>query len=753
MKRFFSLFICLLLITLVACDGKITNVDGLLINEVCTSNDNVICNDEWDYYDYVELYNSTNKSINLKKFTIATDDHSYKFKNCIIKPKGFQIVFFTKDMVTDKKFEYADFKLSKSGENIKLYRPDGTLTDEIKVPSLETNVSYGRYNINGRDDLEIINPSPLKANETKPIYKYIESPDFSLESGFYKSNQTLTLSSSSDVKIYYTLDSSVPTKDSILYTEPIDIRNIDENDFVIKSRTDLCEEGNRYRGPNYDDKCMVVRAIAISEDGNQSDVITKSYFVNNKRFDEDTTVISLVTDPANLVDNEKGIYITGDSYDKWVAGGSVGIAPLCNFDQKGREWERECNFAMFEDGNLSFSQDCGMRVKGYGGRSHVIKSFNLYARSCYGESHFVDPIFDDVSYTDSFSLKHDRYTYGSRAEKVRDGFVQSLVSDRNVSTQDYVNCVVFLDGEYWETYMIMEKYSDDYIENHYGVNKDDVVMIKEGDLEEGVQDDAKLYAEITRFVTSTNLKSKKNYEKFKEMVDIQSLIDFYAIQVYVNNYDFSYKKNTVLWRSRSKNGTGYNDGKWRWMLYDMDMVAIDRKLQDTSGNVENYDYTFNPFTGRFLWATDLKDDIFINNLIKNEEFKEQFVTTFMDIANENLNKDRVIDLLKSKHNIYSGDMFNFFSHRLETIPGYLKEYASLEGDLKRIIINSTKDIELNTISPTLNSNVWTGYYFTDYPLVLKGNLENVNFSGIKVISQTDTELVFKLTGESFIEIR
>ena len=28
MKRFFSLFICLLLITLVACDGKITNVDG-----------------------------------------------------------------------------------------------------------------------------------------------------------------------------------------------------------------------------------------------------------------------------------------------------------------------------------------------------------------------------------------------------------------------------------------------------------------------------------------------------------------------------------------------------------------------------------------------------------------------------------------------------------------------------------------------------------------------------------------------------
>ena len=57
-----------------------------------------------------------------------------------------------------------------------------------------------------------------------------------------------------------------------------------------------------YRGPKYNDKCVVVRAIAISDDGNQSEVVTKSYFVNNNHFEEDTTVISLVTDMKNLVD-------------------------------------------------------------------------------------------------------------------------------------------------------------------------------------------------------------------------------------------------------------------------------------------------------------------------------------------------------------------------------------------------------------------------------------------------------------------
>ena len=754
MRKVLSFLLVLLASVLLACDDKVTNIDGLLINEVCTSNDRIICNSEYDYYDYIEFFNSTNQFVNLKNFTIATDDHSFKLSNCVIKPLGYQIVFFTKDTAIDDGYQYVDFKLSKSGEKLRLFRPDGELTDEVTVPALATNTSYGRYEKDGVVGFEILNPTPAETNETKPIYQYIEKPNFSLESGFYKTNQSLTLSSTDDVKIYYTLDSSMPTTDSNLYTEPIAIENIDNQDFVLKSRTDLCEKKYKYRGPNYDDKCVVVRAFAVSEDGNQSEVVTKSYFINNNRFDDDTTVISLVTDPENLVDNKKGIYITGSSYDWWVATGSVGVEPKCNFDQTGRDWERECNFTMFEDGNLRFSQDCGIRVKGYGGRSHFIKSFNLYARSCYGDSHFVDPIFDGVSYTDSFSLKHDRYNYGSRSEKVRDGFVQSLVSDRDVSIQDYQTCVVFLDGEYWESYMIMEKYTDDYIYNHYDVAKDDVVMIKEGEIEEGVESDSKLYADLTRFVSTANFKFDRNYNEFKEMVDIKSLIDFYAIQVYVNNYDFSYKKNSLIWRSRIGSGKGYNDGKWRWMLYDMDMVAIDRELQDTSGNKENYDYTFNPFTGRFLWATDLKDDIFINNLIKNENFKKEFVTTLMDIANENLSAERVTKLLKEKHNLTYGDMYNFFNKRITTIPGYLKEFAGLKGELMDLSINSTKKVNLNSITPTFTKNVWQGSYFSDFELVLEGELVNLTHGGIKVISQTDSKLVFKIiSDDAFINIR
>ena len=294
--------------------------------------------------------------------------------------------------------------------------------------------------------------------------------------------------------------------------------------------------------------------------------------------------------------------------------------------------------------------------------------------------------------------------------------------------------VVFLDGEYWETYLMMEKYTEEYIENHYNVDKDEVVIIKDDELDEGTFEDYVSYVELKKLVTSLDLTNPNHYKKVCDLIDISSLIDYYATHIYVNNYDFSYRKNSLIWKSRTNNGVGYNDGKWRFMMYDMDMVAIDRALKDKHGNQELYDYTFNPFTGRFLWATDLKNDIFINNLIKNNDFKEQFVVTFMDIANENFNPSRVLKALEEEHKITSGDMVNFFTKRPTTIFNYLAEYANLKGGLNTLTLESNQDILLNTISPTLIDGKWKGQYFSDFELMLKGDLENISYEGIEVVS-------------------
>jgi len=36
----------------------------------------------------------------------------------------------------------------------------------------------------------------------------------------------------------------------------------------------------------------------------------------------------------------------------------------------------------------------------------------------------------------------------------------------------------FIDGEYWGEYQILERYSTHYIEEHFGVDKDNVSIIK-----------------------------------------------------------------------------------------------------------------------------------------------------------------------------------------------------------------------------------------------------------------------------------
>lgn len=77
-----------------------------------------------------------------------------------------------------------------------------------------------------------------------------EKPISSLPPGTYTSSQTVSLSASYD-RIYYTLDGSVPTEKSTLYTEPI-----------------ILDEGT-----------TVLQAIGINEKNISSDVISRKYVI------------------------------------------------------------------------------------------------------------------------------------------------------------------------------------------------------------------------------------------------------------------------------------------------------------------------------------------------------------------------------------------------------------------------------------------------------------------------------------------
>ena len=142
---------------------------------------------------------------------------------------------------------------------------------------------------------------------------------FSVESGAYQAQSIdLTLSSSSGLPIVYTTDGSLPTASSVRFDGAISIDSSDTNRALI---TRLNNEIPDFRAIVVDDSlptATVIRAAVLRPDGTVGPTFTNTYFVDEdlvQMFDS-IMVVSLVVDPANLLDYESGIMAKGAIYDE-----------------------------------------------------------------------------------------------------------------------------------------------------------------------------------------------------------------------------------------------------------------------------------------------------------------------------------------------------------------------------------------------------------------------------------------------------
>ena len=86
------------------------------------------------------------------------------------------------------------------------------------------------------------------------------------------------------------------------------------------------------------------------------------------------------------------------------------------------------------------------------------------------------------------------------------------------------------------------------------------------------EEDMIYWNQVIDFATNHDLSSQENYDSICRMIDIQSYIDYSCFQIYVANCD-SVSNNFARWRSSRISERPYEDGKWRWLLYDTDDSA------------------------------------------------------------------------------------------------------------------------------------------------------------------------------------
>ncbi|SEG46563.1 Lamin Tail Domain [Butyrivibrio sp. Su6] len=619
----------------------------IVISEVCPHNVTAAYDDNGDYgADYIELYNRSDSSVNLKGWSLSDSGENLRkfiFPDFIVEP-GQCIIAWCSDNTDDISLYRDDyvpvdvhglsFHIS-DGEECILTDPEGQVVSSAVIAS---GFSDDKVVSLIGDDYYISDPSPYYVEQTPPVEKRnLDAPTYSVEGGWFTDNVVVELSAK-EGEIYYTLDGSIPDESSIKYTGAITIENRTDEPNIYSNIGGISSENNYL--PDYNvDKGTALKAVAISADG-KSDVVCNTYFVGLDESEyEGIGILSVSFDPDDFFGYEKGIYVYGKVYDLLYAKFDMERADIddvkyTHFGKKGRGWEREVGVEFFTSNHVKiYSQTAGIRVHGGWTREMNQKNFQIYAREEYdGNNSFNYDFFDNGLIFDKLMLRSGGST-DMYVSKIRDVLVHSLVNDREIGTQRSVPYAVFLNGEYWGLYNLQETIGTSYIEEYYGVPQNNVVIIKNGESRTNDANDVSLYDDVVTFATENDMSIVDNYREFEKKVDIQSLIDYYAIETYVANSD-TYKNNYAVWRSRDPGLTEYEDCRWRWLLFDLDdscAMNIGANTADIDSFVTGNWYDNNPLNGDELFTA----------LCANQEFRERFADSFTEIATNNFDYETV----------------------------------------------------------------------------------------------------------------
>lgn len=679
----------------------------ITINEIVSSNNIGIEDDDEDHSDWIELYNSSNYEIDISGYLLSDRPEGKDFwafpTATTIAAKGFITVFASdKNKVSSAQYTESDvdsgftlpekimhtnFKIDSEGESLYLFSPDSQLIDTYPPIQLLSDVSYGRYP-DGSDSMKYFHtPTPNKPNvnpsDKQISYKVI----FSEKAGFYTKSIKVELSSESgNNDIYYTTDGSVPTLESTKYSGALTIS-----------------------------KTTVLRA-AIATDGNIGLSTTNSYIYN---VNHTLPVVSICTDPDNLWDYYTGIYTKGPNAQP--------AEPYygANF---WMDWEKPANMEYFdESGNQQINHGAGLKIAGNYTRCNNHKALGLHARREYGSAKFNYQFFKDRN-TDSYDdiklrVSGNDWWY----TMFRDGFITELVKEMDIDIVAFQPAVVYLNGEYWGIQNAREYANADHLASLYNVNEEDItIMENNSEVVTGNESDS--YAELLSIVKSQSSLSDANYERISEIMDIDEYINYMLIEIYVHNDDWP-GNNIKYWKSPNR--------KWRWILFDTDFGFGLYDSRKASYNT----LTFATATNGPDWPNPSWSTLLFRQMLTNTTFKNKFINRYADCLNTVFlpsNVSAKVDSIKSimsgeitrhiaRWNGFTSNQWNSNVAALKTFgnqrPAYSRNHIRTFFGLpsqRNITVNtsdaSAGNIQLNSLR--LTSFPFSGIYFQTVPITL-----------------------------------
>lgn len=708
-----------------------TSYSQIVINEICASNDTIkVGNGVYD--DWIELYNNSSETVNLKGWSLSDNPkkpEKYTFKEDIyIYPGNLAVVLCNgrgENLNTS-------FKISSDGETIVLTSPEHEEIDKVTCPKLFEDRSFAR--VDNLNEWAVFNKAtPGESNSrSKPL---AVSPKFSLEAGFYTSQQQLEITCEDpSALIYYTLDGSTPTAKSTKYTGKITFGST-----------------------------KVIRAVAVRPGFANSTPTTATYFINSRKIS--LPVVCLSTDKKYFWDDKIGFYVTGTN----------GISGNCSDIPRNwnRDWEYPVHFEYFDDEKkLQLSVDAGVKITGSCSRSNDQKSLKITARKKYGDNRLIYKFFPqkDISEFKSIVLRSGANDWCYT--KTRDPLV-SLLSGRNMNLdyQGFRACVVFLNGEYFGIHNIREKVSTHFIEENFGVDDKEVNLLEnEYSVIDGKNDGYK--KNVHRFAEQNDLSKPENYEEICRYMDVDNFMDYWITQIYIDNYDWP-GNNIKFWNSGAKNS------KWRWILFGTEYSSNLYGSKPTENSLSR-----DLATDNSVWPpVQLWSNLVIRKLLENEDFKADFIQRFSFHIDNTFEYSRVKFLSDSLRDLISGEwiyqiqrwptwmglndwkdnietMNKWYKARPELMVKFLTDYFSLPGRFNaEITAAETENVNFLVNGHNAGREV-KSKFFGSIALKLKAQLPQtqefayweINTDGAETELSFDEQLTLFLTSDVKIKL-
>lgn len=552
---------------------------AVVINEIQASNKKTTYDGFGEFDDWIELYNSTDSTIDLSGMFLSDNlsnptKHQIEVKKSSwtkISPKSYLIIWMDND--PEQGSRHATFSLKKEKGRIAIFDRDTNLIDQITYGYQKRDYSLGREAVNSQKLAVFKNPSPGEKNKdglllTPNSIQVLADHN----SGFYKDSIKVTLTSSWPGLIYYTIDGSEPNTTSFLYTQPIRI----DSTIVLRSRL--------YRAgyyPNF--------------------ISTNSYFIN---YEPSIPIVSLTTDPTNLWHKRRGIYVNYES----------------------RKWEKPAVIEYFDytkknDIELAVAKTVDIRIAGKTSRRQPKKSFVISSNNKDGVKRINYKFFDDKA-IDSFKsiwVRADATSGRNVPEMwVGERFKNELLYEVNkqmngaVDMQAYKPVELFLNGKYWGLYNLMERKGEDFIANNYNENN---VHILTGESVKVVSGKSLEYDRLIAFAYDSDITNDSIYEQICNRMDVDSYIDYWVNETYCGAHDISV--NIRFWKPKRDNS------KWRWISYDQDSW--------NQHDDESLDYYLNH-----------GEVVLLERLMKNKTFRNHYINRMCDYLNTGFKAENVI---------------------------------------------------------------------------------------------------------------